>query len=185
MFKKNWISFLFFFYLTYITSICSAGLLDGLFYKERPSLFDIIVTDKRFTKLASEIERLDLTSQFKKVKAGTLFAPVNKAFDDTEQVTREQILYHLIPVAIKSGELWDGRLLGTEAYQEDIQQVLKVTKTSVMREIMIGTGVESNRAKVIEADIDASNGVLHTVDRLLSFPADLGKKKKMMMLRND
>ncbi|EIE77632.1 hypothetical protein G6F46_004595 [Rhizopus delemar] len=173
MFKKNWISFLFFFYLTYITSICSAGYLDGLFYKERPSLFDIIVTDKRFTKLASEIEKHDLTSQLKKVKAGTLFAPVNKAFDDIEQVTREQILYHLIPVAIKSGELWDGRLLGTEAYQDDIQQVLKVTKTSVMRDIIVGTGVESNRANVIEADIDASNGVLHTVDRLLSFPADL------------
>ncbi|CAO3698444.1 unnamed protein product [Rhizopus stolonifer] len=174
--KKNWISCILLFWLIYITPLCSAGLLNGYFSKETKSLFDIITNDDRFTRLTQEIERHGLTTHFKEIKASTVFAPVNDAFEryDLQKVktSSDQILYHVVPVDIKSKKLWHGRLLETSAIYKEITQMLKVT-TTLSGSITIGTGVETNGATVIEADIDASNGVIHTVDNLLTFPVDL------------
>ncbi|KAG0954100.1 hypothetical protein G6F32_003747 [Rhizopus arrhizus] len=155
--------------------MCSACLFND-YLKPEKSLYDTLADDKRFTKFVDEIERHNLTFKFKAIKAGTVFAPVNQAFDhddDDSHSTPEQVLYHVIPVAIKSNEFWDGRLLETEAYRGDLRQFLKVTKTTFKGDIIIGTGVEANRAQIVQADIDASNGVIHTVDNFLPLPVNL------------
>lgn len=158
----------------YIT-LCAAGL-----FAEKKSIFDTIVKDERFSKLTGEIEKHNLTTVFKSIKAGTVFAPINEAFDHKEVTSPEQILYHVIPVAIKSGELWDGRLLKTEAYYKKITQLLEISKDDDT--IVIGTGVQLNTAKVVQADMDAANGIIHAVDHILSLPDNLCKIFKRQRL---
>ncbi|KAI9281162.1 FAS1 domain-containing protein [Sporodiniella umbellata] len=176
MLKKqlSFISFLF--WLIYLTPLCAGGIF-GSYLKEHDSLFDIISQDERFHRLAKEIERYELVDHFKSIEAGTVFAPVNEAFEQLDlqrvRASPEQILYHVIPIAIESRKLWDGRLLETQATSENLPQFIKISKSTFTREITIGTGLKSNGAKVVDADIEATNGRLHAIDHLLQFPVDL------------
>lgn len=146
---------------------------------ERKSIYDLLTIDKRFTKFLQHIEDTGAVDEFKSIKKGTVFAPVNEAFDGEKLIMyrnleKEQVLYHLIPVSIKSGELYDGELLETEAKLHNITQMLKV-KNSFKGDISVGTDSGQEESHVIEADMDASNGVIHLVGKVLSLPNYVGK----------
>ncbi|KAI8055588.1 FAS1 domain-containing protein [Gilbertella persicaria] len=180
MFKKLHILFL----LLILTIITPA--FAGIFgYKKGDdrSVWDILTREERFTNLVSQIEQNELTDYFKHTKAQTVFAPVNEAFDKEDssvfkrKYSKEQILYHLVGVSAKSDELWDGRLLDTFAYMDKMQQRLKVSKSTT--EIAVGTGSDQAQAKVIDQNIEASNGVIHAVDKVLSLPLYLDETLRM------
>ena len=159
-----------------LLSIVSAAL----FGKDDKSLFDILVTDKRFTTFLKHIEEAELTSAFKNIKAGTIFAPVNEAFDDHKliaqrQLKSENILYHVVPFISESGDLWDGRVLQTEAKIDKVDQFVKISKSTITRTITLGPDNGLGEAKVTEKDIKATNGVIHAIDHLLPLPVYLGK----------
>lgn len=166
------------FFITFLASIVSADLFGTA---EKKTVWDVLTTDKRFSVLIGQIEEHDLASTFKGIKSETLFAPTDKAFDGDEssilkrKMTKEQVLYHLIPVSIKSNELWNGRLLDTRAYLHDVHQVLKVTKTN--SEVLVGVGGDQEQSKISQANIEASNGVIHAIDKVISLPVYLGKFK--------
>ncbi|CEP14432.1 hypothetical protein [Parasitella parasitica] len=162
--------------LTLITAFfsgtCSAGLaIDKS--KEKASIWDILTTDSKFSKFIAYIEQQNQTLAFKDITAGTVFAPTNKAFEangDYEDIFKrrisgEQILNHVVPVAVFSNELWDGRLLKTWAYVEQIPQVVKITKTK--SRIFVGNGGDQEQSGVSQADIEAANGVIHAIDKLI------------------
>ncbi len=96
----------------------------------------------------------------------TVFAPLNSAFDDISTVvaglTADQLAtvltYHVVAGAnVTSGDLTNGAV-GTVAGQEvtvDITDGVKITDA---------TGGEST---VVLADVQATNGVIHVLDRVL------------------
>lgn len=178
IFKKFYL--LIFLFITTLLSFTSAALFGnkGDDSGERKSIFDLLVRDERFKQLILHIEDAKLTQTFKSLKAGTVFAPVNEAFEDHDasiaqrKVTAEQLLYHVIPIAVKSDKLWHGRLLDTEARIDDVDQVVKVTTSS--KDVFVGPDNGQEPSKVIQADMDASNGVIHLVDRIVPLPAYLG-----------
>ncbi|CAO3632072.1 unnamed protein product [Mucor fragilis] len=158
--------------LFYYLTACSAAAA-GVF-KDR-SIWDILTTDERFSKFIARIEEQNQTSAFKDVKAGTVFAPTNKAFSDyydelfKRKITGEQILNHIVPVAVSSNELWNGRLLRTWAFVDQVPQVIKVTETS--SGIYVGTGGDQEQSWVSQADLEATNGVIHAIDKLIPLPS--------------
>ncbi|KAI7902677.1 FAS1 domain-containing protein [Cokeromyces recurvatus] len=145
--------------------------------KKHDSVWDILTTDKRFSLFINQIEENKLVDVFKDINANTLFAPTDKAIEEglnegilkrSKKMTVEQILYHLIPVSIKSNELWDGRLLETKAKVDEVQQRLRVTKTK--DSLFVGVGGDEEQSKISQADIETSNGVIHVIDKVLSLP---------------
>ena len=162
--------------LFYYLTACSAAAA-GVF-KDK-SIWDILTTDERFSKFIFHIEEQNQTSAFKDVKAGTVFAPTNKAFDAyydqifKRKITGEQILNHIVPVAVSSNELWNGRLLRTWAFVDQVPQVIKVTETS--SGIYVGTGGDQEQSWVSQADLEATNGVIHAIDKLIPLPSYIGK----------
>lgn len=160
--------------ITTLLSVSSATL----FGQEERSIFEILTKDKRFTKFLQEIESANLTPEFKKIKSGTVFAPVNEAFDHKlitqRRLNANSLLYHVVPLSIDTNDLWDGRVLETEARIDDVDQRVKVHK-SLTRTVTLGPDNGQESAKIVDSNIEATNGVVHAIDKILPLPVYLGK----------
>ena len=100
----------------------------------------------------------------------TVFAPTDEAFDRLPAGTVENLLkpenrdklaailaYHVVPKRITSKQIPRGRTDVTSLNGK--ARALRVRKNN--------NRVRVNRARVVSADIHASNGVIHVIDRVL------------------
>ena len=125
-----------------------------------------IALDKGFTSLAAAVieARLlpALTNPFGIV---TVFAPTNKAFDDFARANKltiaellalptlaEVLTYHVVNGSVKAADLTNGNV--TTLNGKDVL-------------VNLAMGVRINSATVTEADLTASNGVVHVIDEVL------------------
>lgn len=170
--------------LTIITSflftVCSAASFVIDKEKDKKSIWDVLTADERFSMFIQHIEEQNQTSAFKSIKSGTVFAPTNKAFHAKDyneifkrRITGEQILNHIVPVAVSSNEFWNGRLLKTWAFVDQVPQVIKVTESK--SGLYVGIGGDQEQSWISQADIEVSNGVIHAIDKLIPLPSYVGK----------
>nr|WP_246246661.1 fasciclin domain-containing protein [Paenibacillus lemnae] len=136
---------------------------------EKKDVVDTAVEAGQFTILVKALEKAGLVDTLKGNGPFTVFAPTDEAFTALLKqlnVTPEQLLerpdlknillYHVVPGKVLSTDLKDG---------------MKV-KTLEGSEVSISTNpVMINDAKVVKADIPASNGVIHVIDKVLLPPA--------------
>lgn len=120
--------------------------------------------------LVTAVKQADLVGTLKAEGPYTVFAPTNEAFAALPDGVLEALLkpenkakltqvltYHVVMGEITSGELKDGQI-ATTAEGSNI-------------EVMKGYGkVKINDAEVIKADIDASNGVVHVINKVILPP---------------
>ncbi|KAI8647607.1 FAS1 domain-containing protein [Parasitella parasitica] len=156
---------------TFLSGPCSAGLSFDK-SKDKASIWEILTTDSRFSMFIAYIEEVNQTFPFKDLTTGTVFAPTNRAFDTNgydkifkRRISSQQIVNHIVPVAVFSNELWDGRLLKTEATVDRVPQVVRIAKTT--SGVFVGNGGDQEQSRVSQADIDASNGVIHAIDKII------------------
>jgi uncharacterized surface protein with fasciclin (FAS1) repeats len=113
----------------------------------------------------------------------TVFAPNDDAFAAAKidprdvDVVSQVLLYHVLPVVVKSTDLSALQFPGTLMTDKRFvllggkAQVLDVKKDSSGVSINFGIpGVANVTARVLTADVLCSNGVVHIVDRVLFFP---------------
>ena len=99
----------------------------------------------------------------------TVFAPTNTAFEALPDGVLEKLLmpenkdmlisvltYHVVSGDIKSGDLASGMVKTVEGSNVDIN---------------VGSKVVVNDANVIKADVGASNGVVHVIDKVILPPS--------------
>jgi uncharacterized surface protein with fasciclin (FAS1) repeats len=104
----------------------------------------------------------------------TVFAPTDDAFAalpagifdalllEKNKATLTKILtYHVLPAQVASSEVTDGDVATVEG------QTIKLSTMG---------GVTVNGAKVVSADVAASNGVIHAIDAVI-LPPDVDLKK--------
>ncbi len=127
-------------------------------------IVDIAVADGNFTTLVAAVEAAGLVDTLKSDGPFTVFAPTDDAFAALPEGTVEALLedidtltailtYHVVPGAVMSGDLSDGM----EAETVNGQSVT----------IGVGDTVTVDGATVIQADIEASNGVIHVIDAVI------------------
>ncbi len=127
-------------------------------------IVDIAVADGNFTTLVAAVEAAGLVDTLKSDGPFTVFAPTDDAFAALPEGTVEALLedidtltailtYHVVPGAVMSGDLSDGM----EAETVNGQSVT----------IGVGDTVTVDGATVIQADIEASNGVIHVIDSVI------------------
>lgn len=102
----------------------------------------------------------------------TVFAPTNEAFEALPDGTLDELLtpegkddltsiltYHVVPGAAMAADLSDGQKLTTVQGEE--------------LEVAVGDdgAVTINGATVTTADVEASNGVVHVIDQVLTPPS--------------
>lgn len=138
---------------------------------------DVVANDSQFSTLAGLVGDVGLDATLAGPGPFTLFAPTNEAFEalgpeviaalsrDAETLTAV-LSHHVAPGTVLAGDLLDGDV---EMLDETTIAVTTGTGDS-------GDGVTlasgAGDATVIEADLIASNGVVHAIDRVL-VPADL------------
>lgn len=138
---------------------------------EKLTIAEIVSRSSEYTLLKKALAKTELTNTLNQPGALTVFAPDNKAFADAgfpdpasidnapTDVLKGILLYHVVGSKLLSGQipLADNTpvttLQGKDAF---------VTKK--------GNKISINGANVVKADVKASNGVIHGIDRLLMPP---------------
>lgn len=130
-------------------------------------IVDTAVSAGSFKTLVAAVQAADLVDTLKSDGPFTVFAPTDEAFAKLPEGTVEMLLqpenkdklvkvltYHVIP-----GKVMSGDIAGKRVEPETVQgKAIAVDATS---------GVMVNDAHVVTADVEASNGVIHVIDKVL------------------
>ena len=122
------------------------------------------------TSLVAAVVQAELLTTLQGDGPFTVFAPTDDAFAaagidlaalDTEEgkaALTDILLYHVVSGAVPSSAVTDG-MSATAVNGDDLS-------------FTVGEGVMVNDANVVLADVPASNGVIHVIDKVLMPPAD-------------
>jgi hypothetical protein len=146
--------------LTLLISIASIPLS----FAADQTIVDIAVSDSNFSTLVTALTAADLVGALQGTGPFTVFAPTNDAFNALPlgvlqyllsdiPALSEVLTYHVVSGKAMSSDLTNNQVLTT---------LLGETLT-----VKIGTDVMINDAKVVMPDIEASNGVIHVIDKVL------------------
>ncbi len=151
---------------TFMTVVTAATLSAGAAFAQDKDIVDTASAAGDFTTLLTAAEAAGLVDTLKGEGPYTVFAPTDEAFAALPAGTVESLLepenkekltqiltYHVIPAKVMSTDLSDGMSADTVGGSA----------------VTIGTegGVMVNDANVVSADIEASNGVIHVIDKVL------------------
>ena len=137
----------------------------------------VVMSDSRFTTFALAVKAAGMTGEFACPKAKTVFAPTNDAF---QKIPAEQWAA-LLQDDAKLKALVSNHIVLDNAMQSCSMKEAKTAKASGGSDLTISACPQSgqlsvNDAKVVGADLVASNGVVHAVDAVL-MPAGLAIAK--------
>jgi uncharacterized surface protein with fasciclin (FAS1) repeats len=134
-------------------------------------IVDVAAGAGQFNTLVAAAKAAGLVETLKGKGPYTVFAPTDEAFAKLPKGTVESLLkpenkkklasiltYHVVP----------GKILA-----KDISGKKTSVRTVEGRKLSVNAtkGVRINEAKVVSADVEASNGVIHVVDKVLLPPA--------------
>ena len=140
-----------------------------------PDIVDIALSDERFSILVAALKKADLVDALKADGPFTVFAPTNKAFEKLLKdldVSAEELLANPDLKSILLYHVLGARVSAAEAAQVDSATTLEGRDIAIEAR---GNNLFINgNSKVVQADINASNGVIHAINRVLLPPTELG-----------
>jgi uncharacterized surface protein with fasciclin (FAS1) repeats len=148
-----------------VAVVAALALCTPLSAGERPKdIVDTAASAGTFKTLVQAVEAAGLAPTLKGNGPFTVFAPTDDAFAKLPKGTLESLLadkaklaavltYHVVPGKVTSAD------------------VAKLTSATTVQggslAVKAGSGVMVNDARVVKADIGASNGVIHVIDTVL------------------
>jgi transforming growth factor-beta-induced protein len=132
------------------------------------SLVDIVVEDARFSTLKTAVVTAGLVDTLQQGEF-TVFAPTNEAFAELGQATLNAVLadkatltsillYHVVPGSVKAADVLASKELKT---------AMEGLLTPELRD----GSAYINNAQILQTDIEAKNGVIHVINKVLLPPA--------------
>jgi uncharacterized surface protein with fasciclin (FAS1) repeats len=128
------------------------------------NLVEIAVAGKQFKTLVAAVQAAGLAETLQGAGPFTVFAPTDEAFGKLPVGTVEGLLKDLPKLtSILTYHVVPGKIMA-----KDVAGV-KSAKTVQGGELRVDAhhGVKINNAKVTQADVEASNGVIHIIDTVL------------------
>jgi uncharacterized surface protein with fasciclin (FAS1) repeats len=136
-------------------------------YSQQEDIIDTAVDAGSFNTLAAALSAAGLVDALKGDGPYTVFAPTDEAFAKLPEGTVEELLkpenkemltrvltYHVVP----------GKVTAAQVAHLENAEALSGDRLSIAAN---GKGVLIDDAKVIQADVEASNGVIHVIDTVL------------------
>jgi uncharacterized surface protein with fasciclin (FAS1) repeats len=152
-----------------VTGVAMVTALLAPTFARAADIVDTAVAAGSFNTLVTAVKAAGLVGTLKGNGPYTVFAPNDAAFAKLPPGTAESLLknkaklatilkYHVVPGRVKAADVAGKKLM---------------VKTAAGVPVNVdGTfGVKINDANVIQADIEASNGVIHVIDTVLLPPA--------------
>jgi len=150
---------------TAIAGILAAGFMAGSAFAMDKDIVDTAAGNSDFETLVAAVQAAGLVDTLKGEGPFTVFAPTDDAFaalgstvDDLLKPENKDKLtailtYHVVAGKVMSGDLTDDMMAAT-VQGENIT-------------IDLDNGPMVNDAKVVTADIETSNGVIHVIDKVI------------------
>ena len=146
-----------------------AGALPTLAQGEQ-NIVEIAAGDDRFETLVTAVQAAGLVETLQRDGPFTVFAPTDDAFAALPDGTLEALLadtdtltkiltYHVVP----------GKVMAADVVGLNGQEAATVQGENVMVKVD-GGNVMINDANVIITDIEASNGIIHVIDKVIIPP---------------
>lgn len=143
---------------------------------QEKSIAAIAADDPQFSILVQALDKAGLVSTLDGSGNFTVFVPTNDAFEQlfsdlgvggiddlTASALMPILLYHVVGLEAKASDL-------TTGYIETLSDDTEDGKGMVIY-VQVGNGVSiNNGVQVTTADVDASNGVIHVVDKVILPP---------------
>ena len=158
---------------THQTSSETQSICEGYMWTQAVNLAMTASATTIHNTLVEALSAANLVATLSGEDNYTVFAPSDEAFtaagidlndpDLSVETLTDILLYHVIPGKIMSGDLAMGMTTVTTANGDDL--MINVTESKVM--------VGSEMAMVTIADVPASNGVIHVIDKVLMPPVDV------------
>lgn len=146
-----------------VTATLTPAIADG----HSKDIVDIATEAGSFGTLVAAVQAADLVDTLKGDGPFTVFAPTDEAFAALPDGTVESLLlpenkdqliailtYHVVP-----GKVMSGDIAGKELAVATVQ--------GSNADINATDGVKIDGATVVQADIEASNGVIHVIDAVI------------------
>jgi uncharacterized surface protein with fasciclin (FAS1) repeats len=136
-------------------------------------IVDTAVAAGSFETLAAALQAAGLIDALKGDGPFTVFAPTDEAFAKLPEGTVDNLLKPENQEALKAILLYhvvSGEIMAADIGSGATPMTLEGDTIDV---VSSSSGVTVNGAKVISADIDASNGVIHVIDAVI-LPPDAG-----------
>ncbi|WP_053070624.1 fasciclin domain-containing protein [Halomonas sp. PR-M31] len=146
----------------------SGAVLAGSGGDSERDIVDTAASVGEFNTLVAAVKAADLVDTLKGEGPFTVFAPTDDAFDALPEGTVEDLLkpenkeqlqklltYHVVPEEMMASDLSDG------------DSVTTVEGGDLSISMEGETVMINDNAKVVQADVEASNGVIHAVDAVL------------------
>lgn len=146
-----------------ITAALLAAAVPGL-RAASGDIVDTAVAAGQFTTLVKAVQAAGLVETLKSEGPFTVFAPTDEAFAklpagaldaliaDKEKL-RAVLTYHVVP----------GKVLAADVKTSSVKTIQGSSAKLVAKD----GGVSIDGAKVVKADIETSNGVIHVIDRVI------------------
>ena len=135
--------------------------------ESKADIVDTAVAAENFSTLVAAVEAAGLVETLKGDGPFTVFAPTDEAFAALPAGTVENLLkpenkdqliavltYHVVPGKVMSSDIAGKQLEAKTVQGESV-------------EIDATSGVTIDGASVIAADVEASNGVIHVIDKVI------------------
>jgi uncharacterized surface protein with fasciclin (FAS1) repeats len=156
------------------TQAVSAPTTTAAMVEQPGTIVDVAIGAGDFTVLVEAVKAAGLVDTLSGPGPFTVFAPTDAAFADalkTLGITKEQLLadpaklktiltYHVVP----------GEVMAADVMTMDGKDVATVAGPTV-RVKVTGSTVMINDSTVTTADVKASNGVIHVIDKVLLPPS--------------
>lgn len=129
-----------------------------------PTIVDIAVQAGSFNTLVQAVQAAGLVETLSGEGPFTVFAPTDEAFAQIPQDTLQAVLankeqltailtYHVVP----------GKLMAADVVRNSQLQTAQGQSITVSTE----GGVKVDDANVVQTDIEADNGVIHVIDKVI------------------
>ncbi|MBO0334887.1 fasciclin domain-containing protein [Sneathiella sp. CAU 1612] len=170
-------------YLKLLTAVLFVGVFaaacaqdNKMAAKAAPAEKDIVVTAVeagKFNTLVAAVKAADLVETLQSPGPFTVFAPTDAAFDKLPAGTVEDLLkpenkaklVEILTYHVVSGVVPASAVVGKKVDADSVQG------SKIMIDGMDGV-VLNGSAKVVTADVIASNGVIHVIDTVILPPAN-------------
>ena len=159
MFRRTFIA------LTTASALAAPAFADD----HSKDIVDTAVEAGSFTTLVAAVEAAGLVETLKGDGPFTVFAPTDDAFaalpdgtvegllEDTDALTAI-LTYHVVP----------GKVMSSDLSNEMEAETVEGSAVTIMTD----DGVTVEGANVVQADIEASNGVIHVIDSVIMPPME-------------
>jgi uncharacterized surface protein with fasciclin (FAS1) repeats len=129
-----------------------------------PTIVDVAVQAGKFNTLVQAIQAAGLVDTLSGEGPFTVFAPTDEAFAQIPQETLQAVLadkekltailtYHVVP----------GKLMAADVVRSTQLQTVQGQSITVSTE----GGVRVDDANVVQTEIEADNGVIHVIDKVI------------------